>query len=67
LAFAWARCSCFLTSIRIQMVSAQRLAQWREMVSQPPKKILSTATAEPGYKDNILGIVKAVESLTRNT
>ncbi len=29
------------------MVSAWRLAHWREIVSQPPKNILSMATAEP--------------------
>jgi len=34
--------------MRIQIVSAWIIACQREIVSQPPKKILSTATAEPG-------------------
>jgi hypothetical protein len=32
------------------MVSAWRLAQQREMVSQPPEKTCSMATAEPGME-----------------
>ena len=42
-AFARARCNCFLTSIRIWIVLALRLAQWREMVSRPPEKTHLTA------------------------
>ena len=47
LALARARCNRFLTSIKVWMVSAQRLARRREIVSRPPRNILSTATAEP--------------------
>ena len=54
LAFVWAKCNYFLTSMRIQMVSAWKLARWREMVSQPPEKTHSTATAEPRHKDDTL-------------
>jgi len=48
LALAWTRCNRFLTSIRVQIESAWRLARQRDMVSQPSENILSTATAEPG-------------------
>ena len=50
LAFAWARCNCFFTNIRIQMVLAWRLAWQREIVSWPPEKIYLTVTAEPAMK-----------------
>ena len=33
--------------MRTRMVSAWRLARRRDIVSRPPEKILSTATAEP--------------------
>jgi hypothetical protein len=32
------------------MVSAWRLAQWREMMSRPPEKTCSMVTAEPGME-----------------
>jgi hypothetical protein len=35
-----------LTSIRVLIVSAFKLARQREIVSRPPKKTLSTATAD---------------------
>jgi hypothetical protein len=54
LAFVRAKCNRFLTSMRIRMVSAWRLARRREMVSRPPEKIRSTATAEPRHKDDTL-------------
>src|SRR3984957_13763145 len=50
LAFSRARCSCFLTSMSVRMVSAWRLERRRDIVSRPPEKILSTATAEPSEK-----------------
>jgi len=55
LARARVRCSRFLTSISIRMVLALRLARRRDMVSRPPEKILSTATAEPrdGYSEMV--------------
>ena len=34
----WARCAWLLTSIKIRMVFALRLARRREMVSRPPEK-----------------------------
>jgi hypothetical protein len=52
-AFAQARCKRFLTSIKIWMVSALRLAWQREMVSRPPEKTCSTATAEPRCEDDM--------------
>ena len=52
-AFAQARCKRFLTSIRIWIVSALRLVQQREMVSQPPEKTHSMATAEPRCEDDV--------------
>ena len=45
--FAWTTCTQLFTSISIQIVLELRLAQWREMVSQPPEKMRSTATAKP--------------------
>jgi hypothetical protein len=36
-----------LTNIRVWMVSAFKLARRNPMVSRPPEKIRSTATAEP--------------------
>ena len=38
---------CCLTSISVWIVSGWRLACRNEIVSRPPEKILSTATAEP--------------------
>ena len=40
--------TCCLTSISVQMVSGWRLACRSDIVSWPPEKIHSTATAEPG-------------------
>ena len=45
--FAWTTCTQLFTSISIQIVLAWSLAQQREMVSWPPKKMCSTATAKP--------------------
>ena len=43
---------CF-TSIKVWMVSGLRLARRNEIISRPPEKIRSTATAEPdGNKPN---------------
>jgi hypothetical protein len=44
------RCNHFLTSIRIQIVLACRLACQRKIVLWLPENILLTATAEPGDK-----------------
>jgi len=54
--FACSHCKCsfFLTSIRVLMVSAFKLAWWREIVSWPPEKTLSTATAEAGENSELL-------------
>jgi hypothetical protein len=40
------------------MVSAERLACQREMVFQPPEKILLMVTAEPGDNTNTSETVK---------
>ena len=40
--------SCCLTSISVRIVSGWRLARRSDIVSRPPEKIRSTATAEPG-------------------
>ncbi|KAJ7692541.1 hypothetical protein B0H17DRAFT_1133020 [Mycena rosella] len=40
------RSHCF-TIIRVRMMSGFKLARRREMVSRPPEKLCSTATAEP--------------------
>ena len=45
--WAHARWSFFLTSIRTLMVSGCRLARRKEIVSWPPEKTHSTATADP--------------------
>src|SRR5882762_1506198 len=39
---------CF-TNIRVRMVSGFKLARRSDIVSLPPEKIHSTATADPGY------------------
>ncbi|KAJ7320965.1 hypothetical protein DFH08DRAFT_818787 [Mycena albidolilacea] len=43
----YARRRCCLTIIRVQIMSGFKLAHRREMVSQPPDKMRSTATADP--------------------
>jgi len=49
------------------MVFALRLAHWREMVSRPPKKILSTATADPRDDGNSEIEERTRGKLTGNT
>jgi len=44
--FSQAIINFLFTNMRIQMVSGLRLAWRREMVSQPPEKICSTATVD---------------------
>ena len=44
----WESLTCCLTSISIWMVSGWRLAHRSDIVSWPPEKICSTATAESG-------------------
>lgn len=45
--FSRARINFRFTNIRILIVSGLRLARRREIVSRPPEKIRSTATADP--------------------
>ena len=57
-----------MTSIKVWIVSGWRHARHIEMVSQPPEKIRSTATAEPSIKALVSCIVKnKYKSFTRNS
>ena len=62
----WRQC---LTSIKVRIVSGWRLARHIEMVSQPPEKICSTATAEPSSIKALVSctVEKKYKSLTRNS
>ena len=48
--FARTTCILLFTSISMRIVLACRLARRREIVSRPPEKIHSTATAEPALR-----------------
>ena len=58
-ALRW-RQRCALTSIRLQMVSACKLAHWIPIRSLPPEKTRSTATAEP------VQVVQALEDVSHS-
>jgi len=52
-----ASCKCCLTSIRVLIVSGFKLERCRDIVSRPPKKMCSTATAEPKIESGISWMV----------
>ena len=60
-----ANLSLCLTSINVRMVSGFKLARRREMVSRPPEKICSTATAEPRVTNQYCTIISTNGEVNR--